>query len=101
MGGITAEDIKTGRVASLTKPDVARTTIMKLATVSTLWDYVRRAMPWNAPKSLTTDDVSRALAIADHHHGYSPAFGQGGFRGRVRLLARLDDIAKLIAWYAR
>jgi len=62
VGGITAEDIKTGRVASLTKPEVARTTIMKLATVSTLWDYVRRAMPWNAPKSLTTDEVYAVVA---------------------------------------
>jgi lysine-N-methylase len=45
--------------------------------------------------------VARALAIADHHHGYSGAFGQPGFRGRVRLLARLGDIANLVAWYAR
>lgn len=52
-------------------------------------------------KTLEPDDVARALAIADHHHGYSPAFGQGGFRGRVRLLARLDDIARLVNWYAR
>jgi cytochrome c len=42
--------------------DVARTTIMKLATVSTLWDYVRRAKPWNAPKSLTTDEVYAVVA---------------------------------------
>ena len=62
VGGITADDIKSGRVASLTKPEVARTTIMKLATVSTLWDYVRRAMPWNAPKSLTTDEVYAVVA---------------------------------------
>lgn len=51
--------------------------------------------------SLGVEDVSRALSIADHHHGYSPAFGQRGFRTRVRLLARLDDISKLIAWYHR
>jgi lysine-N-methylase len=50
---------------------------------------------------LETDDVARALSIADHHHGYSPAFGQSGFRGRVRLLARLDDITRLIVWYSR
>ena len=50
---------------------------------------------------LETDDVSRALNIADHHHGYSPAFGKGSFRGRVRLLARADDIARLVAWYGR
>jgi lysine-N-methylase len=49
--------------------------------------------------SLETDDVSKALSIADHHHGYSPAFGQSGFRARVRMLARLDDISKLIMWY--
>lgn len=50
---------------------------------------------------LTTDDVSRALAVADHHHGYSPVFGSGNFRRRVRLLASTDDIARLCTWYAR
>jgi len=50
VGGTTADDVKTGRVRSLTDPSVARTTFMKLSTVSTLWDYVRRAMPWNAPR---------------------------------------------------
>jgi cytochrome c len=62
VGGTTAEDVKEGRVASLRKPDVARTTLMKLSTVSTLWDYVRRAMPWNAPKSLSTDEVYAVVA---------------------------------------
>jgi cytochrome c len=62
VGGITKEDIARGRVAALTKPDQVRTSIMKLATVSTLWDYVRRAMPWNAPKSLTTDEVYGVVA---------------------------------------
>ena len=62
VGGTTAEDIKTGRVASLMKPDVPRTTFMKLSTVSTLWDYVRRAMPWNAPKTLSTEDVYAVVA---------------------------------------
>jgi lysine-N-methylase len=52
-------------------------------------------------KALEAEDIGRALNVADHHHGYSPAFGQGGFRGRVRLLARLDDISKLAAWYGR
>jgi lysine-N-methylase len=50
---------------------------------------------------LTFDDVARALAVADHHHGYSPAFGGSGFRGRVRLLARTGEIARLAAWYSR
>lgn len=62
VGGVTRDDIKTGRVASLKKPEVARTTIMKLSTVSTLWDYIHRAMPWNAPKSLKTDEVYAVVA---------------------------------------
>lgn len=63
IGGTTKEDIKTGRVAALkdgSQPQ--RTTIMKVPTVSTLWDYVNRAMPWNAPKSLTTEEVYSVVA---------------------------------------
>jgi S-disulfanyl-L-cysteine oxidoreductase SoxD len=30
--------------------------------LSTLWDYINRAMPWNAPKTLTTDEVYAATA---------------------------------------
>lgn len=61
-GGTTAEDIRTGRVRSLTSPDTARTSMMKLSSVSTLWDYVNRAMPWNAPKTLTTEEVYAVVA---------------------------------------
>lgn len=61
IGNTTKEDIKSGHVAALTKPGV-RTTIMKVSTVSTLWDFINRAMPWNAPKSLTTDQVYAVLA---------------------------------------
>jgi S-disulfanyl-L-cysteine oxidoreductase SoxD len=61
-GGTTAADIKAGRVASLVSGDVGRTTLMKVATVSTLWDYINRAMPWNAPKSLTTEEVYAVVA---------------------------------------
>ncbi|NBX99650.1 MAG: cytochrome C [Burkholderiaceae bacterium] len=58
IGGTTAEDIKTGRVANLTRADFpGRTTLMKVATVSTLWDYINRAMPWTNPKTLTTEEV--------------------------------------------
>jgi cytochrome c len=62
VGGTTAADIQSGRVKALTTPDMARTTLMKVATVSTLWDYINRAMPWNAPKSLTHDEVYAVLA---------------------------------------
>jgi cytochrome c len=63
IGGTTNEDIKTGHVANLTRRDFpGRTTIMKVATVSTLWDYINRAMPWTAPKSLKPDEVYAVLA---------------------------------------
>jgi len=58
VGGTTKEDIKTGHVARLNDRSFpGRTTLMKVSTVSTLWDYIRRAMPWNAPKSLSTEEV--------------------------------------------
>ena len=64
IGGTTAEDIKNGRVANLNRSDYpGRTTIMKVATVSTLWDYINRAMPWTAPKSLSTEEVYAVTAF--------------------------------------
>ncbi len=62
VGGTTKADIEAGRVKTLVTGDVARTTFMKVATLSTLWDYINRAMPWNAPKSLSTDEVYSVLA---------------------------------------
>lgn len=57
VGGTTAADIEAGRVAALAKPGEQRTTLMKLSQISTLWDYINRAMPWNAPKTLSADEV--------------------------------------------
>ncbi len=63
-GGTTADDVKTGRVASLAdRKQPQRTTLMKVPTVSTLWDYIYRAMPWNAPRSLTPDDTYALVAF--------------------------------------
>lgn len=62
VGGTNAADIKSGRVASLVTGDVSRTTLMKLSTISTLWDYINRAMQWNAPKSLSPDEVYAVVA---------------------------------------
>ncbi len=62
IGGTTAEDIKTGRVASLTGGEPQRSTLMKLSSVSTLWDFINRAMPWTAPKTLTTEEVYAVVA---------------------------------------
>jgi cytochrome c551/c552 len=64
VGGTTAADVRTGRVDSLlpgaNQPQ--RTALMKMATLSTLWDYINRAMPWNMPKSLTADEVYAVTA---------------------------------------
>ena len=62
LGNVTEEDISSGRVAALTDSAVVRTTLMKVATLSTLWDYINRAMPWNAPKSLKVDEVYALVA---------------------------------------
>ena len=63
VGGTTKEDVRTGRVAALTNnSQPQRTTMMKVATVSTLWDYINRAMPWTAPKSLSTEEVYAVTA---------------------------------------
>lgn len=63
VGGTTKEDMESGRVANLKRPDFPqRSTMMKLSQLSTLWDYIRRAMPWNAPKSLSTDEVYAVTA---------------------------------------
>ncbi len=62
-GGTTLKDIEAGRVATLTRADFPqRSTLMKLSQLSTLWDYINRAMPWNAPKSLTTEEVYAVTA---------------------------------------
>lgn len=73
VGGTTRKDIEAGRVASLVEgarsTAAQKTTLMKVATVSTLWDYINRAMPWNNPKTLTADEVfgvtAYLLSLAD------------------------------------
>jgi S-disulfanyl-L-cysteine oxidoreductase SoxD len=63
-GYTTKKDVETGRVASLLPDAVAptRTTMMKVSQLSTLWDYINRAMPWTAPKSLTPNEVYAVTA---------------------------------------
>lgn len=70
VGGTTKEDIRTGRVASLRDNSFpGRSTMMKVSEISTLWDYINRAMPWTAPKSLQPDEVyavtAYLLSLAD------------------------------------
>jgi cytochrome c551/c552 len=63
IGGTKPADVESGRVASLLIPNQGRSTLMKLAYVSTLWDYINRAMPWNAPKTLTVEEVYGVTAF--------------------------------------
>lgn len=64
VGYTTKKDVETGRVASLMLDAAApaRTTMMKASQLSTLWDYINRAMPWTAPKSLKPDEVYAVTA---------------------------------------
>ena len=63
VGGTSAKDIESGRVFYLANRGYPhRTTLMKVSKLSSLWDYINRAMPWNAPKSLSTDEVYSVLA---------------------------------------
>ncbi|WP_316151818.1 c-type cytochrome [Cupriavidus sp. BIC8F] len=73
VGGTTAEDIRRGRVDGMTGNQPYRTTLMKVSTVSTLWDYIHRAMPWNAPKSLSVSDVYAVTAYMLHLGEIVPA----------------------------
>jgi S-disulfanyl-L-cysteine oxidoreductase SoxD len=74
VGHTKPADLQTGRVAALRGETVPqRTTLMKLSQLSTLWDYINRAMPWNAPKSLTTDEVYAVTAYILHLGNIVPA----------------------------
>ena len=73
VGGTTKDDIKTGRVARLNDSGYpGRTTLMKVSTVSTLWDYINRAMPWNTPKSLSHEEVYAVTAYLLNMGGVIP-----------------------------
>ena len=73
VGGTTKDDIKTGRAARLTDAGFpGRTTLMKVSSVSTLWDYIHRAMPWNQPKSLSVDEVYAVTAYMLYMGGVVP-----------------------------
>ena len=73
VGGTTTQDVQTGNVAALQNNSFpGRTTLMKLSTLSTLWDYINRAMPWNAPKSLSVEEVYAVTAYLLNLGGVVP-----------------------------
>ncbi len=66
----------------------------------TLW-LARWLAVGDGRERLSIDDISTALAVADHHHGYSPALGQAAARSRVRSLAETMDLTRLCLWYSQ
>ncbi len=73
VGGTSKDDVRTGRVARLLDPAYpGRTTLMKVSSLSTLWDYINRAMPWTQPKSLTVDEVYAVTAFMLNLGGVVP-----------------------------
>lgn len=63
VGGTTPDDHQAGRVRALVHPvGTVPTTFMLLPSLSSLFDYIQRAMPWDAPKSLPPDDVYAVTA---------------------------------------
>jgi cytochrome c551/c552 len=92
VGGTTAADIKAGRVAGLRDNSFPhRTTMMKLSEVSTLWDYINRAMPWTAPKSLKPDEVYAVTAYILNLADVVPADFELSERNIAQVQARLPN----------
>ena len=92
VGGTTRADIEAGRVASLADGSYPhRTTLMKVSKLSALWDYIHRAMPWNAPKSLAIDEVYGVLASLLHLGEIVPADFVLSDRNIAQVQARLPN----------
>ena len=62
-----------GGVGTLASDQPIRTTGSKLNHATTLFDYLRRAMPFNAPQSLTDDETYALTAYVLHLNDIVPA----------------------------
>jgi cytochrome c len=62
-----------GGVGSLGKDPPLRTTGSKLNYATTLWDYINRAMPFEAPKTLSPDEVYALTAYVLNLNDIVPA----------------------------
>jgi cytochrome c len=62
-----------GGVGSLGKDPPLRTTGSKLNYATTLWDYINRAMPFEAPKTLSPDEVYALTAYVLNLNDILPA----------------------------
>lgn len=76
-----------------------------LRSLLLVWPSVMWVARWHAAgqnrRQIDATDVGLALAVVDHNHGYSEAFGLKPARLRVRLLARMNQISPLCLWYSR
>ncbi|MDN3919021.1 c-type cytochrome [Roseateles violae] len=92
VGGTSKDDIRTGHVARLKDPSFpGRTTLMKVSHVSTLWDYINRAMPWTAPKSLKPDEVYAVTAYLLSLADVLPADGELSDKNIAEVQQRLPN----------
>jgi cytochrome c len=73
-----------GGVGTLASDQPVRTTGSKLNYATTLFDYIRRAMPFNAPKTLTNDEVYALTAYVLNLNDIVPA---GAMLDRASLIA--------------
>jgi cytochrome c len=62
-----------GGVGSLASDQPTRTTGSKLNYATTLWDYINRAMPFNAPQTLTPNEVYALTAYVLNLNDILPA----------------------------
>jgi S-disulfanyl-L-cysteine oxidoreductase SoxD len=62
-----------GGQGTLATPDPVKTVGSYWPDAPTLFDYIRRAMPQNAPESLSNDDVYAVSAYILHLNGLLPA----------------------------
>ncbi len=69
--------------------------------VAAIW-YLARWLARGAGRSQwQLDDLERAMAIVDHHHGFSPALGLASFRARQRWLWSQREVTRLVLWYGQ
>ena len=61
-----------GGVGSLTSPQPVKTVGSYWPHATTLFDYIRRAMPYSAPGSLADDEVYAVTAFLLHRNGILP-----------------------------
>lgn len=92
VGGTTKEDIRTGHVAALRNNGYpGRTTLMKVSEVTSLWDYINRAMPWTAPKTLKPDEVYAVTAYLLSLADVLPADGELSDKNMAEVQQRLPN----------